>query len=117
MVVTHIYLLIGCAYPFLQSYMLLDGSVFPANWALWSTAGVIFLGIGDTFAALGGRHYGRTLWREDSKKTQEGSSYMVITMSAAYYSLCKFVDPRQMYLFLFYLIASIPSAMIEGYTL
>ena len=97
--------------------MLLDGSIFPANWALWSSAGVIFLGIGDTFAALGGHSYGRTLWRQESKKTQEGSSYMIITMGAAYFSMCKFVDERQMYLFLFYIIASIPSAVIEGYTL
>ena len=69
LIASHIYLMIGSAFPFLQSYILLDGSVFPANWALWSTAGVIFLGIGDTFAALGGKNYGRTYWREDSKKT------------------------------------------------
>ena len=117
LVASHIYLMIGSAYPFLQSFMLLDGSIFPANWALWSCTGVVFLGIGDTFAALGGFHFGRTRWRDESSKTQEGSSYMVITMTAAYCSLCYFVDERQMYLFIFYLIANIPSALIEGYTL
>ena len=107
----------GCSYPFLQAYILLDGSVFPAQWALWSCSGLVFCGIGDAIAAIGGKMYGRTLWRSDSKKTQEGSSYMVITMSITYYILCDIIDPRSGMYLLFFILAAIASAILEGMTL
>ena len=66
MILTHIYLLMGCAFPPTATFILLSGGVFPAEWALWSLAGVIFLGVGDTFAAIGGKKYGKTRWRETS---------------------------------------------------
>jgi dolichol kinase len=69
LITTHILLLLGCAYPFLETYILLDGSVFPGNWVVWSLSGIIFVGIGDTLAAIGGFNYGKNKWRPDSNKT------------------------------------------------
>mmetsp|Transcript_32143 Transcript_32143/g.49156 ORF Transcript_32143/g.49156 Transcript_32143/m.49156 type:complete len:133 (-) Transcript_32143:53-451(-) len=107
----------GCGLPASASYILLNGSVFPLEWVLYSLAGVVFLGIGDSFAAIGGKKYGKNQWRELSKKTQEGSSYCVITVSVAYYVLCKLIDEKAVHLFLCFLFAAIPAAVVEGCTL
>lgn len=48
MIVTHIYLLIGCGYPFL----VLKGSF------LLKLSGILILGVGDSFAAIIGKYYG-----------------------------------------------------------
>ena len=48
MIVTHIYLLMGCALPVSITYILLSGSLFPSEWTLYSLSGVVFLGIGDS---------------------------------------------------------------------
>lgn len=97
MLVTHIYLLMGCALPVTITYILLSGSVFPSEWVLYSLAGVVFLGIGDSCAAIFGRKFGKTKWRELSNKTQEGSTYCVIGILIAYFGLCKLVDDHHMY--------------------
>jgi dolichol kinase len=100
-IVTHIYLLMGCAFGPTCTFILLSGGVYPAEWALWSLAGVIFLGIGDTLAAIGGKNYGMTKWRENSAKTQEGSSYCIIGVGATYYIITQFVDTQH------YLVSSL----------
>ena len=69
LLVTHIYLLMGCAFGPTCTFILLSGGVFPPEWALWSLAGLVFLGIGDTLAAVGGKNYGTTRWRENTAKT------------------------------------------------
>lgn len=69
MILTHIYLLMGCGFPLTASYILLSGGVFPNEWVIWSLAGVIVLGVGDSAAAILGKWYGRTKWRELSSKT------------------------------------------------
>lgn len=94
MLVTHIYLLMGCAFPPTTTFILIGGGIFPTEWAIWSLAGVIFLGIGDTLAAVGGKAYGRTKWREMSSKTQEGSSYCIIGIGLVYYMIGHTVDPN-----------------------
>jgi dolichol kinase len=63
MIVTHIYLLMGCAFPPTASFILLSGGVYNSEWTLWSLSGVVFLGIGDSCAAVFGKQYGKTLWR------------------------------------------------------
>jgi len=55
LIATHIYLLIGCAFPLCASFILTGGSVLTAEWTLWSCAGIVFLGIGDTCAAVLGK--------------------------------------------------------------
>jgi dolichol kinase len=85
MIVTHIYLLMGCAFAPTCTYILLSGSVFTPEWALWSLSSLVFLGVGDTMAAVLGKMYGRTRWRETSSKTQEGSSYCIISVGLVYY--------------------------------
>uniref|UniRef100_A0A7S3FVZ0 dolichol kinase n=1 Tax=Strombidium rassoulzadegani TaxID=1082188 RepID=A0A7S3FVZ0_9SPIT len=117
MILTHIYLLMGCALPFTSAFILSNGSVFTPRWVLWTLSGVVFLGIGDSSAALMGKWYGRTRWRENSNKTQEGSSYCVISISVVYWFLCNIVDLRSTYLFLCYVFAAIPTAVLEGCTL
>ena len=60
LIATHIYLLIGCAFPFLMN------DSFPLS-------GLIILGVGDSFAAIIGKSLGRhkiTLW--PCNKTYEG---------------------------------------------
>ena len=103
MIVTHIYLLMGCAFPVTASYILLSGSIFTNEWTLWSLSGVVFLGIGDSFAAILGKLYGTTKWRQMGSKTQEGSSYLIISIAITYWFLCHIVDIKSTYLVSFFL--------------
>lgn len=116
-IATHIWLLMGCAFPLCATYTLFDGGVIAPEWTLWSCAGIVFLGIGDSAAAILGKQYGKTKWRQLSSKTQEGSSYLVISSTAAYFALMQLIDPSQLPYFLCFLFAAIPSAVLEGCTM
>ena len=59
----------GCSFPPTAAFILQNGSVFTSEWVLWSLSGVVFLGVGDSLAAIMGKIYGKTRWREDTKKT------------------------------------------------
>jgi dolichol kinase len=117
LIATHIYLLMGCALPLTMTYILHTGSIIPPDWTLWSLSGIIFLGIGDTAASIGGKHYGQTKWREISKKTQEGSNFCVLGCFLTFYPLCLIVAPQEGYRYLCFLFAAIPSAVVEGCTM
>lgn len=52
--------------------MLLDGSQFNDKFIYFSLSGLIFVGIGDSMAAIGGKFYGKTRWI-NRNKTIEGS--------------------------------------------
>ena len=117
LIATHIWLLMGCAFPLTASYTLFDGHILPAEWALWSCSGIVFLGIGDSAAAILGTRYGKTKWRALSGKTQEGSSFCVFSTCAAYYVLVQVIDPKANQLFLCFVFAAIPAAVVEGCTL
>jgi dolichol kinase len=69
---SHLFLLLGCWVPTISSYILIDGKNFPPHFIYFSLSGFIFVGLGDAMAALGGRTYGKTMWK-DRKKSQEGS--------------------------------------------
>ena len=84
MVVTHIYLLMGCAFPLCATFILIGGGVFPDNWVVWSLAGIIFLGLGDSAAAIFGKNFGSTKWRDLSNKTKEGSTYCILFSGFTY---------------------------------
>ena len=108
----------GCAFPLTATYILLGGSVFPTEWTIWSCAGVVFLGVGDTCAAVFGKKWGVNKWRESvSKKTKEGSSYLIFSTGFVYYLICAAIDRKQMMLFLCYVFAAMPAAVLEGCTL
>ena len=106
----------GCAFPPTATFILLGGGVFTPEWTLWSLSGIVFLGVGDSCAAIMGKWYGKTKWRQLSKKTQEGSTYCIIGTGVIYYALCEIVDPKSKYLFLCFIFAAIPTAVIEGNT-
>ena len=59
----------GSAFPPTATFILLGGGIFTPEWALWSMAGIVFLGVGDTCAAILGKKYGKTKWRALSSKT------------------------------------------------
>lgn len=67
MILSHLYLLLGCAIPFW-----LNSSKTCKN-CLSNFSGVISLGIGDSLAAIGGKILGKTKWNKNTKKTIEGS--------------------------------------------
>jgi dolichol kinase len=53
----------GCAFPLCATFILIGGGVFPDNWVVWSLAGIIFLGLGDSAASIFGKNFGTTKWR------------------------------------------------------
>lgn len=118
LVTTHILLLMGCAYPFLQTYILLDGSNFPDNWVIWSLSGLVFVGIGDSAAAVGGKKFGFNKWRpQHHGKTQEGSTFLVLAIMIAEYLICSSIHDYQIYFFLCYILAAIVTSLLEAWTL
>lgn len=79
-VLTHIYLLLGCALPVFFNYFVLRG-IFSANGLLIALSGVTVTGLGDAMASFCGVHFGRHRWRE-SKKTMEGTAGMMVAIFA-----------------------------------
>lgn len=117
LIATHIYLLMGCAFPMTVSYIILRGGPFPEDWVCWSCSGVIFLGIGDTIAAMMGKMYGSSRWRDASKKTKEGSSFCVWAIISFYYFINVIIDPKINNYFLCFVMAAIAASVLEGCTL
>jgi dolichol kinase len=89
-------LLVGCALP---SFLLEHSSSNNNNNnssvfinLLVSTAGVITIGVGDSFASIIGRQFGRHKWKTSGSKTIEGSAaFLVSTFTSwlfiAYFSI------------------------------
>ncbi|XP_003738877.2 dolichol kinase [Galendromus occidentalis] len=85
LVVSHIYLLLGCSLPFL----LYPGEDYSRDGVtLTLLTGVTILGVGDTVAAVFGARYGRTRW-PNSKKTLEGTLAAIVAQLA----FCMFFAP------------------------
>lgn len=87
-----------------------------STWTLYSISGVIFLGVGDSMAAIGGKAYGKTKWREYSNKTTHGTSYLIFSTCIVYYFACSLIDEYHITLFLCYVFAGIPAGVLEGCT-
>lgn len=64
LLLTPIYLLVGCALPIWLTDIE-ENSDFVQVQSAACLSGVISIGIGDTFASIGGTYYGRTYWRGD----------------------------------------------------
>ena len=83
----------GCAFPLQAIYTITDGSILTTDWCILAHAGIVFLGIGDSAAAVFGSQYGKTKWRERSGKTKEGSMYLTFSVIAVYLLIVLIVDP------------------------
>jgi len=77
-VLTHIYLLVGCALPVFFAFFVMRG-VFSASSLLIALSGVTVTGLGDAAASLCGTNYGRHPWH-GSKKTMEGTLAMIVAV-------------------------------------
>ena len=117
LITSHIYLFLGAGFPLLASFMLLNGEKLPSYWCIYAHSGIVVMGLGDTFASIMGTIYGRTKWRPSlTEKTQEGSSWFIITSGIAFYLILNITAPGTMMLFLCVVFALIPTAVLEGST-
>jgi len=78
MVLTHIYLLLGCALPVWHA-VFCHRDINSARGALVALAGCTVVGVGDAVASCVGVLYGRTRW-PGTHKTVEGSVAMLLSM-------------------------------------
>jgi dolichol kinase len=71
LILSHIYLLLGCAFPMTMSYIVLDGGFFNGEFGVFALSGVVVLGVGDSAAAVMGKISGVNYWQDSkySKKT------------------------------------------------
>jgi len=79
-VLTHIYLLLGCALPVFFNYFVLRG-IFSANALLIALSGVSVTGLGDAMASYCGVTFGKHRWH-GTKKTMEGTAGMIVAVVA-----------------------------------
>lgn len=90
MVVSHVFLLIGCAIPLWLSLAGIDRTKL-GRWPGWETenetrevamvAGVICVGMGDAAASLIGRRFGRCKWPWIGGKSLEGSGAFAVAVT------------------------------------
>ncbi|KEQ78145.1 hypothetical protein M436DRAFT_69299 [Aureobasidium namibiae CBS 147.97] len=90
MVVSHVFLLIGCAIPLWLSLAGI-GRTITGKWPGWETenqvrevamvAGVICVGMGDAAASLIGRRFGRCRWPWIGGKSLEGSTAFAVAVT------------------------------------
>jgi dolichol kinase len=85
LILSHIYLLVGCAMAPTITFILVNGGFVPQDFAVMSLCGIVFLGLGDSTAALYGKAFGASKWRSTHLKSQEGSTMCVIVCSTAFY--------------------------------
>lgn len=117
LLLTHLYLLIGLGLPTNLTYIILDGGFPDGEMAVFAFSGVIFLGIGDTMAALFGRYFGTSPWRSNAhKKTQEGTIYSTLIMCVVYYIFCAKVYAHMCAMFAIVAFATVFVAIAEGLT-
>jgi dolichol kinase len=115
--VTHIYLLIGCAFAPTFAFILVDGGFITNELCIVGLSGVLFLGVGDTTAALYGRTFGRSRWSKKSSKTSEGTWACIAAVSVAYYlMLAMHENPFFKGFFMVIAFATFLTSIIEGMT-
>lgn len=81
LILTHMYLLIGCAIPTWLNDMLKPSP-------LLSLCGVLTLGLGDTMASAVGVRYGKTKW-PGSKKSIQGTVAFIVAIIVMGMMICK----------------------------
>lgn len=92
LVLSHLFLLLGCCVPTITSYILIDGNEFTPHFVYFSLSGLIFVGIGDAMAALGGRKYGSAKW-PNRNKSQQGSFFCLGSYLLFYVAICLATQP------------------------
>lgn len=55
MIITHIFLLVGCSFPVIANFILLSGGFSNKIFFIFGYSGLAFSGIGDTVAAVMGK--------------------------------------------------------------
>ena len=68
LMLTHLYLLLGCSMPVCLTFILLDGGFMNGEHMVFAYSGIMILGVGDTAAALYGKEFGVSLWRQGIHK-------------------------------------------------
>lgn len=107
LVLTHIWLLIGCAIPVWYSMTL--SSVGERIQLIYSVSGIIILGVGDACAAIFGSKYGRIRWPYSSK-TLEGTAAGILSTMMIFCIILYFFNGRMkeselwLYLRLFFVV-------------
>jgi dolichol kinase len=99
LILTHMYLLLGCALPLWINLISHSGSgsiSYSSSKSdfvdlLVNLAGVLMLGIGDTMASLLGTRYGRHRLHAHTKKTLEGTIGSIVSVLFCTYLLDAFV--------------------------
>ena len=117
LLLTHLYLLIGLGIPTNLTFILLDGGFPDGEMAVFAFSGVLFLGIGDTIAALAGKTFGSTKWRSNAhNKTQEGTVNAVLFMCIIYYIFCAKVHVHMCSMFVIVFLPTMIVCLVEGLT-
>jgi len=88
LILTHIFLLIGCAFP-----LLVDSTDNSTDMAT-VISGTILLGVGDSFASIIGSKFGSHRWISSSKKTVEGTVAAYLSVRFAFFVLNISIDWR-----------------------
>jgi dolichol kinase len=84
---TPLYLLVGCSLPIWIHNSPCDMTDSSGSELLPLLAGVLSIGIGDTFASIVGSKFGRHKWRVSSQKSVEGTLASIVMQSAFIYLL------------------------------
>lgn len=110
---THIYLLVGCSSPIWLTF----GSKLTQPLLLVS--GVITVGIGDSFASIGGTYFGKHKWYK-SNKSIEGTLSSFVSQMCAYIILNYYFNGTNAQLtnveLLAYTMISLSSSLYETFT-
>ncbi len=84
LILTHVYLLFGCAIPLWLVHYSNIRFRFPtsADFYMTTLCGVVLLGMGDTMASIIGLQFGKTKWYEGTKKSIEGTlgAFLSVTL-------------------------------------
>ena len=94
LILSHLFLLLGWLVPLLSWYIILRGANFPPYYVYYALSGLIFVGIGDSMAALGGRRFGKNRWPNTSK-TKEGSFLCIWFYTLFYIVVISITQPQK----------------------
>jgi dolichol kinase len=113
LVLTHIYLLIGCTIPLAlyrsEAIDFVDASLTPLS-------GVIILGIGDTMASLVGVKFGKRRWFQGTYKTIEGTLGATLSVSILCFAFWLLDAKANVNALLGALISMTCSCLLEAFT-
>jgi len=116
LIVTPLYLLAGCSLPIWLIGLKYPSSSLSNETLAASLAGVLSIGVGDTFASIGGTMFGRIIWR-GTTKSLEGTicsmvSQVAFVLVLCFSGMCSF----NVLTFLSIMGAVVINALVEGMT-